>query len=409
MKFRSMRLILPLPVIAIAIFIFILVFQTFQKSEDRFSKDISKCNIVTTQLRFSCYRSVIETYYKEDLQGFLKKLKNNGNLSVKEAFARNRDVSYAIFGTNCHTFYHAVGDFVATYSNDNLQTMLEAGPSTCTNGYTMGIYKRFALKNRFDSAVLKEFFEVCKKGAENQCAHEIGHLLHDKYSYSVLKTLDDISLKNYHLTYPQSFEYTTFKEISSLTSLDKPFEECRELVPEAKVAQCFTGVGHNLFLFSEFSQDGYKTIFEECGKINTQNKENCFAFLIYRIGINEAATRFLSNKFEKGNKICDEVIILAGSEDLKKHCYIGIGGGIGLFVDSEYSTSEIKEENVAGAKEEFLNYAKLCEKSKKEFIEQCFAGLFGTRYSKLYDLLKIYYEPIERLRPSWNSDFEVVG
>lgn len=392
----------------------ILWFQVFSKSESGFSADITSCNTQVTNLRFSCYRAILEKHYKKDTIGLLNKLKDSDGLAIKEAFMPGGDVSYAIFGTNCHTFYHAVGDFVATYSSDDLKNMVDQGPTTCTNGYTMGVYKRIALKNRFDSSVLKQFFEVCKKGAENQCAHEIGHVLHDKYSYSVLKTLDDISLKNYRLTYPQPFEYTTFKEISSLASLDKPFEECKELVLEEKVAQCFTGVGHNLFLFSEFSPDGYKAIFEECSKINTQNKrssnkENCYAFLIYRIGINEAATRFLSNKFEEGNKICDEVIILAGNEALKKHCYIGIGGGIGLFVDSEYSTSEIKEKNIARAKDELLNYAKLCEKSEKDFIEQCFAGLFGTRYAKLYDLLKIQYEPIEKLRPSWNSDFEVVG
>jgi len=56
-----------------------------------------------------------------------------------------------------------------------------------------------------------------------------------------------------------------------------------------------------------------------------------------------------------------------------------------------------------------LEYLKLCENSEKEFVNSCFAGLFGTKFAKFYDLLRIYYEPIDKLRPAWDSDFEVVG
>ena len=321
----------------------------------------------------------------------------------------NGKISYAIFGTNCHTFYHAAGDFMATYSNESVQKILDLGPTTCTNGYTMGVYKRLALKNHYATDTFKEFYKVCKKGAENQCAHEIGHVLHDKYSYSVLKTLDNISSEDYQLAYPQKYDYVTFDK-NTAENLDKPFEECKKIMPdENKLAQCFTGVGHNLFLFAEFSKDHYKAVFDECENVSETNRDECYGFLVYRIGINEAGTKFLSKDFEGGRKVCDEIAERAKRPELKEHCYRGIGGGIGLFVDSEYALTEINEKNLFSIKNQLLGYLKLCENSDREFVNSCFAGLFGTKFAKFYDLLKIYYEKIEQLRPSWDSDFEVVG
>jgi hypothetical protein len=375
-----------------------------------FPAAVTVCNGAETNLRFSCYRAVIEKYYKVNISGFAQEIKINHSLSFEAMYGQSGKISYAIFGTNCHTFYHAAGDFIATYSNDPLQELLDYGPTACTNGYAMGVYKRLALKNHFSEDLLKEFYRVCKKGAENQCAHEIGHVLHDKYSYSILKILDDITTSKYNISYPQKYDYVTFSEGYIKADLDKPFEECKKLMPDNnKLAQCFTGVGHNLFLYSEFSKDGYKSMFSECSKVSAKNKSNCYGFLVFRIGINEGATRFLSHDFEKGKKVCDDVVDLSGRLDLKEHCYKGIGGGIGLFVDSEYALTEINEKNLVSVKSQLLEYLKLCENSEKEFVNSCFAGLFGTKFAKFYDLLRIYYERIEQLRPSWDNDFEVVG
>ena len=375
-----------------------------------FPAAVTVCNGAETNLRFSCYRAVIEKYYKGDVKAFAKELKDNHSLSFEAAYTKDGKVSYAIFGTNCHTFYHAAGDFMATHSDESVGRILDYGPTNCTNGYTMGVYKRLALKNHFSEDILREFYKVCKKGAENQCAHEIGHNLHDKYSYSVLKTLDNITTSEYNISYPQKYDYVTFVKDAANPDLDKPFEECRKLMPDNnKLAQCFTGVGHNLFLYSEFSKDGYKSMFTECSKVSKENKSNCYGFLVFRIGINEGATRFLSHDFETGKKVCDDVVDLSGRLDLKEHCYKGIGGGIGLFVDSEYALTEINEKNLVSVKSQLLEYLKLCENSEKEFVNSCFAGLFGTKFAKFYDLLRIYYEPIDKLRPAWDSDFEVVG
>lgn len=379
------------------------------KKQNDFSSQIRQCNAVETNFRFSCYRAVIDNFYKGDMKGFAKELKNHRSLSFEASYTNNGKVSYAIFGTNCHTFYHAAGDFFATYSNEDLKTILNYGPTTCTNGYVMGVYKRLALKGHFSTDLLKRFYKVCKVGAENQCAHEIGHILDDKYSYSILKTLDEITTSKYHISYPQRYNYVVFQN-KIQPDLDKPFEECKALMPdENKLAQCFTGIGHNLFLYSEFAKDGYKSMFSNCSKISEKNKNDCYAFLIYRIGINESAARFLSHDFEEGRKVCNNVVALADQPNLMEHCYRGIGGGIGLFVDSEYALADINEMNVEKIKGQLLDYLKLCEQSDDKFVDSCFAGLFGTKFAKFYDLLKINYDKIEELKPNWDSDFEVVG
>lgn len=381
----------------------------FKKKSD-FNNRVLKCNLEPTEFRFSCYRSSIEKYFGKNPSKFLATLDKDKSLRFENSFKTSGNISYAVFGTNCHTFYHAVGDYVATYwGNRDLATLINLGPTNCTNGYTMGLYKRIGLSKHFDTNLLSRFFKLCREGVQNQCAHEIGHLLHDKNTFSVLKTIDMISRDQYGLSYPKDYQYTVATE----TDINAPFELCRQIIPdENKVAQCFTGIGHNLFLFSEFSHNDYKDEFSQCAKINIENRENCYGFLVYRIGINEAAPRFLSNDFEGGRQICDQVAAVVSSLDLKKHCYLGLGGGIGLYVDSEYPDSliaEIGDKGFEALRSQLADYARLCDKAEQEFADRCLAGLFGTRYKKLYDQVKVYNERIEELRPTWDSDFEVVG
>lgn len=368
--------------------------------------EIKECNVVARELRFSCFRASLENHFqksKSSLEDFIISVKNNKKLLFK-----SDDNSYAIFGTNCHTFYHALGDLAATYSGtDKLEEFLKIGPSGCTAGYTMGLYKRLALKDYYSLDLLKRYYKVCPSGQSNQCAHEIGHLLHDKYTSSILKVLDDLSLKTYALNYPDKYQYISFDKVD----LNAPFEDCEEIITENDnlVAQCYTGIGHNMFIFSEFSPTGYKDQFKECESVAEENKENCFGFLIYRIGINTVASKFISGKFDEGNKICSEVESLAGRDNLKHHCYIGLGGGIGLFIDSEYNLSQINDDNLVETKKTLLNFAALCEKSPEDFIDQCLAGLMGTRFEGFYKTLKLNFKRIEELRPRLDKDFKVVG
>lgn len=368
-----------------------------------FAQEVVDCNTAVKELRFSCYRSVLEKHYADSWQTAIADIKNNPEMSFI-----SRDHSYAIFGTNCHTFYHALGDFIATYSDtSDLENQLNLGPGDCTAGYTMGLYKRTALENNFQTDLLKKFYKICKKGQENQCAHEIGHLLHDKYTYSIFKVLDNISFTEYGLKPHENYQYTTFDKVD----FNAPFEECEEIISDNNnlLAQCYTGVGHNLFLFSEFSPNGYKDQFSECASVADENKEYCYGFLIYRIGINVVAPKFLAGEFEEGKKICDEVDALANQEGLKHHCYIGVGGGIGLFIDSEYQLDRVNEDNLVEIKKTLLDYASLCNQSEEAYIDKCFAGLMGTKFKGFYKTLKIHHERIEKLLPTLDSDFRVVG
>src|SRR5690242_11509439 len=107
-----------LPLIVIFLLLLSLPLLTLlNKSSDRakpnFSQEISKCNSAKSELRFSCYRSALETAYGSRKftgpEEFNREIEGNTALNF-----HSDDNSYAVFGTNCHTFYHAVGDFIAT-------------------------------------------------------------------------------------------------------------------------------------------------------------------------------------------------------------------------------------------------------------------------------------------------------
>lgn len=384
-----------------------LLFILSQRNPNKFSTEIRKCNDAASEIRFSCYRAAMEKYYTEDIEGFSKLLKNHKEISFENTFANDNNVTYAIFGTNCHTFYHAAGDFIATHAkNKSVVEKLLYGSNACTSGYMMGLYKRTALINNFSEEILRDFFEDCGRFGTHQCAHEIGHILHDKYTYSILKVLDDLAKKEYGYIANGDYQYATFV----YQDLNAPFEDCRKLVPEEEYNYCYTGIGHNLFLFAEFSPGGYKNVFDECeNKVNEENKENCYAFLIYRIGINEAAPRILSNKTAEGIKACEDAIKLSRIPSLKNHCYIGIGGGIGLYSDSELAGLEINDEtkkNVIQRLNQFIGY---CEQIGENQVGNCIRGLFGTPFRKYYENLKVNNERAEKILQEINKDFQVVG
>jgi hypothetical protein len=396
----------------VAVFV---VFFYFASPEARgsFSQDIEQCNFSEKQVRFSCYRSVIEDYYKGgDIESFLNKIENDIDLSFKA-----KDTSYAIFGTNGHTFYHALGDFIATKNTEpDIESALKLCSLAHTNGCMMGLYKRIALEKGFPTDLLKEFYEICREEEKHQCAHEIGHLLHDKYITSILGTLDNLTKEQYGLKYLKEYNYTLFEN----ANLNASFQECRQIVPEDELSYCYTGVGHNLFLFSEFSPDGYKTQLQECMNIEAGNKEDCFGFLLFRIGINSVAPEFLSSQFVEGNEVCENAVGIIGREDLIYHCYKGAGGGIGLFIESEYPEYFIDEElpifsegftvdDIKDIKRSLLDFAMLCEASPGETLQsECFQGLLGTRFKNLYLLFGVQHEQIEKLLPDL-EDFEVSG
>src|SRR5581483_11806656 len=210
---------------------------------------------------------------------------------------------------------HAVGDFIATTKPSSpLPELVKYCPSTCTSGCIMGLYKRVALQNKYAESTMKEFSKDCPSDSTAQCSHEIGHNLHDKYTYAILKLVDGISKDKYYLTQPENYQYVTTTD----PNLDAPFDDCKKLVSEDQLPYCFTGIGHNMFLFAEFSKDGYQSSFDECAGLDPSHQSDCYAFLIYRIGINDAATKFLSGKAEAGNALCDSAVAMSKRPDLKK-------------------------------------------------------------------------------------------
>ena len=380
------------------------VFLARKEAVEVFPEAISRCNEEDRKIRFSCYRSVIEKNFKGDVYSYLEEIKNRNDLDFS---IKSGSDTYAIFGTNCHTFYHALGDFAASRGEPgDLKKLLEYNPSKCTGGYSMGLFKRFATRGGFDSILLKEMLGSCPKSEEVQCAHEIGHLLHDKYTTPILLKLDDVAFLSYGLKKTESRIY----DPAEGEDMRSAFRECDELIEDEKLrAQCRTGIGHNLFLFSEFSEGGLAGEIDACKKLKDKNTENeCLSFLIYRVGINEAAAKFVNNDFAAGKSVCENIAAESGRPDLQSHCYVGLGGGIGLLVDSEYALTEINDSNLAVIKAKLNSLMNLCDLSPGEFRDNCYAGLFGTRFAKFYDLLKLYNERVEKLRPVWTI-FEVVG
>lgn len=378
------------------------IFILRERAAAALPKAVNLCNKEDSRLRFSCYRSAVEKNFRGNLGDYLLSIKSRKDLdfSVEEGSA-----AYAIFGTNCHTFYHALGDFAASHGND-LEELVKYNPAKCTGGYTMGLYKRLALKSDFDSTIMRKMMDICPVNESVQCAHEVGHLLHDKYAVPILTKLDDLTLKSYGIKGPDEAERFS----AAGADIKKAFEECDELIEDENLkAQCRTGIGHNLFLFSEFSPRGVAGEMDECRLItDKKTRGECMAFLVYRVGINEAAVKFMEKNFAAGIETCRNIVKISGESDLEKHCYIGLGGGIGLFADSEYALTEINDGNIAGIKAKLNEMMNLCESVPVGFKDNCYAGLFGTRFAKFYDLLKLYNERVEKLRPVWTI-FEVVG
>ncbi len=371
-----------------------------------FLSQLVACDSANKEDRFSCYRVAIGDVFGRNPVTFAGYIRENEERIRLALSQENANVSYAVFGTNCHTFYHAAGDFVATFSSEDLKTQLSYGPTVCTNGYTMGLYKRLALKDGYSPQLLKKFYTECKDGAQTQCAHEIGHVLSDKYTYSVLQIIDDISGEKYGITYPEKYTYVT----GSVPDLNSAFIECEDILPDETMrAQCLTGIGHNMFLFSEFSPDGVNITAAECDQVSIENKEHCLSFFIFRIGINNAAPYFLEKSYTEGNKVCEDVVASIGRVDLLSHCYLGLGGGIGLFVDSDFDMSDVTDLNLKTSRTELLDYARLCEHSLDGFADKCIAGLLGTRFDMYYALLGIHDERVDSVRSTLDSVFEVVG
>ncbi len=269
----------------------------------------------------------------------------------------------------------------------------------------MGLFKRTALEANFENPTLEKFYPSCPDDMRHQCAHEVGHVLHDKYTSSILGVIDPITENTFQLAPKKTYSYVTNKN----PDLNAPFEDCKKLVPESELAYCYTGIGHNLFLFSEFSADGYKQSVAECSGTDESHKGDCYSFLVYRIGINNASTKFLSKKYEEGISVCSDIAKTIGRPDLEKHCYLGAGGGIGLFIDSEFAGRDINAKNFPVMREKIYEQIYSCDKAPEKFQKDCYTGLLGTPVRKLYKTFNLEIEIIDSILPTIDNGFQVVG
>ncbi|MDZ4260314.1 MAG: hypothetical protein U1A25_01490, partial [Candidatus Sungbacteria bacterium] len=377
----------------------LIFFSPFRGVSSPLAKNVAECNNILKQNRFSCFRAALERNYKGgDLGFFVKSIEQDTTIDL-----HSQDNSYAIFGTNSHTFYHALGDLMATYDSRPIEDIVSLCPLTSTSGCAMGLHKRIALRNAYMPDTHQSFYAACRNAEKHQCAHEIGHTLHDEFMSSILQILDDITEKQFGLAPAKQYQYVSAKK----QNLNAPFETCKKVLPEEEWNFCFTGIGHNMFLFAEFSPEGFAGQFKSCEEVPQINRDACLSFLLFRIGINEAAPRFLSNDIEGGNKICADALKNANREDLAAHCYKGIGGGIGLFLESEFPLLRVHAATRA-MQREILRGPNLCEQAPKQFRTECLMGILGTRYLLLYKQSGVRHEGVEILIPQIGN-FEVTS
>lgn len=370
-----------------------------------FVKAMKRCNIVSEEERFSCFRAGLENYPMSNLEEHIAHVE----LLVPKFTTNSEDTSYAIFGTNCHTFYHALGDFVAMHAEGrSVEELIKIGTMRCTAGYAMGFFKRLAYEHDYHDQYISNILEACPSPAWNSCVHEVGHVLHDKYTQPILALLDPITEKQYGVqVVPPATDRSSYA-----LDLTRPFEDCRALVPEDDWPYCYTGIGHNMFLFGAFNPKGYLAELDRCvGVSDVENQEECNEFLIYRIGVNYAAPLFLSSSFDEGKTICQNAVARASTPNEQEYfeqCYLGVGGGIGLYIDSELLSIDPASGDIPRLKEDLARYARLCNRMPEGYQDNCTLGLLGTNYLKAYLKYRMFDPTIERLIP-YAGNYEIVG
>jgi hypothetical protein len=364
---------------------------------------VHACATYPGEERFSCYRAAIEkNWNKKDLKAYITKLMD------ESITFENDERTYSINGTNCHTFYHAVGDFAATKGGEyTFLELLSLGTPRCTAAYAMGLYKRYAYDHDYPPGLAEEYYRECYIGSNHQCAHEIGHSWHDKYIESILPVMDKITEEKFGIAAPKAI-----REVHN-PDLKQPFEDCRKLLPENEWSYCYSGIGHSMFLFSAFNPGGYPAEIKRCDELSgKEDRAQCYRQFIYRVGANYVGPYFLRGQHDEGIKLCNEVIASVSDETLRAQnltaCYLGVGGGIGLYVESEFLHKDVPDEDVPRFRDELLSYVRMCEKVPREHQDTCFTGILGTTVKTAYIKYRMHHPVIERLIPII-GDYQAVG
>lgn len=299
-------------------------------TEDTIAEKVASCNVEKVERKFSCYRALLDGIYKgQPIEEFVRAIEQDSSISFKK-----RADPIGVFGTNCHNFYHALGDFIASESQDhvNLEEFFELCPSTCTGGCYMAAFKRNVMNQDYSSESIQKNLTACTKLSPYACSHEYGHLLHDSATQPVMQIVDEISSKSFGLSYVNGNSYEVLDKIGA----DELFTSCSNL-ENGLGGICNTGIGHNMFLLIDYSQNGLSQAVSECSDYFTKSLDisECKRQIIYRTGINKVASLYLSGEFEAGFEKCSEVVALTGEPDLLEYCFYSLGRGLGWLFISE--------------------------------------------------------------------------
>lgn len=358
---------------------------------------ILRCEDTVANERFSCFRAALERHAPaDDIARFVEDASHA--FSRRDTFASD----YAVLGTNCHTFYHALGDFVATHAQElPLRDQFALGTDACSGGYVMGLYKRLAYAGGFDDALLSLLSRSCKEyeNSPGDCAHEIGHVLHDKYTKPILATLDPLTAR--FLGKPQGVAGEEVTSGAMQSGESTPFEDCRRLLPENAWRACYTGVGHNIFLFVELDPRGVALQDElrACTALeNAADRDACAFATMHLVGTNAVAPLFIDGRNAEGVAACDSAAALDQAREGERltRCYFGVGVGVGLYAESEYPHEVLARGGAPIQADELARYTDACESSLAPFIGECFAGLVGTGFSNLYERSGMQHPLVER-------------
>jgi hypothetical protein len=234
---------------------------------------------------------------------------------------------------------------------------------------------------------LRDFFASCYPQSLEWCAHEIGHILYDASEEPLLPLVDAISERSYGV--PPATPPSVFR------SDGRPFDMCREIVEEAWRDECFIGIGHNAFLFSEFDPEhtfvGHRarcmTLAEEA------DRPACEFSFMYRIGLHYGAPLFLVGRYDDALAVCQHAADEGNAENAHlRACYRGIGSGVGTHLLAESALREESRVSLTLAPE-LAGTLSMCNEAPPSYRDACYDGIVSRRgFAEAYE------------RGMWRSD-----
>ncbi|MEM3086398.1 MAG: hypothetical protein QXT68_04575 [Halobacteria archaeon] len=325
-----------------------------------FQERILFCGREPSPARMPCFKWAIADMWARGM--------NLTGIAAYDRYTREPHVSPgdvgSPFGNNCHTFYHAVGEFIAENLAQEPERAMALAPPTCTGGAYMAILHRLHLVHGYDPEMLRRAYRACPD-VPAICAHVVGHALFDKHVSSILEDLDRITASRYGKS-PRPYRY------AGDTNHSAAFAECREVVEPGNAEQCYTGIAHSFFLATKHRSVDYRDILQECEKTPDFLKE-CRSNFALRFGFGEVAPILIENNSTGAVAEC----ALLGP-DLQADCHRGAGGGLGLWLEAQIVGIEGDRMTPEDASGFIRRHVNLCRSMVPEYVPACIRGMVGT-------------------------------